>query len=318
MCAHSYFLTYVLGIRTPSGKKATKGNVVHKALELLARQKKCNQDGLKGYDDESFGFIKADDINPEWAIEKSYEYYTQTSPHHSWFPYDYRDCQEWTLKALSLNKGMFDPRNHNIIEPEQKFDFVVDRPWSHYRYELDGKVIDGQLSLKGTVDLVIEDEPGLVELYDWKTGQRKDWSKNGSEKKTYKELRYDPQLCLYHYAATRLFPEAEEIFLTIVFINDGGPYTLCFDKSDIEFTERIIEHKFKQIRDTQIPALSKSWKCTKFCHFGMNRAPQDPSKTICQFYADKVRKNGLEETMIEFGRPGAFSEYGDGGGRKSE
>lgn len=305
-----------MGIRPPSGKKADKGTIVHKALEVMARIKKAQQDGLDRYEDEAFGMVLVSQATPEWAARRAFEYYSGIAEHHEWTGYDLDDCLEWTDKALAINRGMFDPRKRNIVGPEQRFDFLLEQPWAHYRYELDGQVIEGQLGLKGTIDLIVEDEPGLIEIIDWKTGARKDWSKETSEKKTYKDLRYDPQLCLYHLAATRLFPEAQEIFVTIVYINDGGPFTLCFDKSDVAHTEGIVRRKFEKIRDTRIPELKRGWKCTKFCYFGMNRSPHDPSKTICEFYKDEVRRQGIEKTMLAYGKKGAFDEYGEGGGRR--
>lgn len=318
ICPHKFFLEYTLGIRPPSGKKADKGTIVHKALETMARVKKARQGGRGHYEDEAFGTVNIDQANPEWATRAAYKYYTGLSDHHEWYDADLDDCIRWTNIALNINQGMFDPRKRTVVEAEQRFDFLIERPWAHYRYTYDNKIIEGQLGLKGTIDLIVEDDKGLVEIIDWKTGQRKDWAKNSNEKKTYQELRYDPQLCLYHYAASRLFPDAEEIFVTIVFINDGGPYTLCFDKSDVEFTEQIIRQKFEEIRDTQVPPLNVTWKCTKFCYFGMNRSAKDPTKTICQFHRDNVRKLGIEETMQRYGKERAFDEYGEGGGRKND
>lgn len=319
MCPHSYFLSYVLGERTPSGKKATKGNVTHKALEMLARVKKAQQEGQQfAYEDEQLGVIPFDRATPEWCSKLAFDYYVKDCDHHSWCKRDMTDCVVWTQKALDINKGMFDPRNHNIVEAEQKFDFVIDKPWADYRYDLgDGEIVEGKLGLKGTMDLVVHDRPGLVEIIDWKTGKRTDWAKREDNVKTYNDLRCDPQLSLYHYAACNLFPWAEEIFMTIVYINDGGPFTLCFDRSDLELTEEIVRTKFETIRDTTRPELVRTWKCTKFCYFGMNRSPHDPSKTICQFFADKVKKDGVAKVTKEYGKPNAFREYGDGGGRKA-
>jgi hypothetical protein len=316
MCPHKFYLTYILGERELVNKKAQKGTITHKALETLARVKKAQQDGLTSYDDEAFGHVDIGDVTPEWAARRAYDYYTRLAPHHEWLSYDLKDCIAWTNKAISINNGMFDPRLRRIVEAEKKFDFVIDKPWAYYKYEVDGEVVEGQLGLKGTMDLVVEDDPGLIEVIDWKTGKRTDWAKIQENTKTYIDLRYDPQLCLYHYAANHLYPEAEEIFLTIIYINSGGPFTLCFEHSDLELTERIIRRKFDIIRETTRPELVKTWKCSKFCYFGMNRSKHDPNKTICQFYADEVRKNGIEETMKKYGRKGAFNEYGEGGGRK--
>ena len=35
MCEQQYFFDYVLGYKQPSNKKADKGTIVHKALEIL-------------------------------------------------------------------------------------------------------------------------------------------------------------------------------------------------------------------------------------------------------------------------------------------
>ena len=43
-CQMSYFLTYVLGFQSDSGKKAELGTIVHKTLEVLAALKKATQE----------------------------------------------------------------------------------------------------------------------------------------------------------------------------------------------------------------------------------------------------------------------------------
>ena len=46
-CQMQYFLTYVLGYQTDSGKKAELGTIVHKVMEVLAGLKKFQQDNPK-------------------------------------------------------------------------------------------------------------------------------------------------------------------------------------------------------------------------------------------------------------------------------
>ena len=43
-CQMQYFITYVLGHRSISGKKAQLGTMVHKVMEILASCKKKHQD----------------------------------------------------------------------------------------------------------------------------------------------------------------------------------------------------------------------------------------------------------------------------------
>jgi hypothetical protein len=103
--------------------------------------------------------------------------------------------------------GMFNPLNMTIVQPEQYFDFTIDEPWARYAYTLpDGRRLEGQLALKGTVDLIAEENPETLHYTDWKTGMRKDWATG--KPKDWKKLRDDPQLRLYHYALSRLIRTA--------------------------------------------------------------------------------------------------------------
>ena len=46
-CQMQYFITYVLGHQSDSGKKAEQGTMAHKAMEILAGLKKFQQDNLE-------------------------------------------------------------------------------------------------------------------------------------------------------------------------------------------------------------------------------------------------------------------------------
>jgi len=90
-------------------------------------------------------------------------------------------------KALLYNHGQFDPRNRNIVSVEQKFDFIIDRPWAQYEYKLpDGTIEKGTLAFKGTIDLITKINDTTLESIDWKTGKRLDW--NTGEVKTWKKI----------------------------------------------------------------------------------------------------------------------------------
>ena len=76
---------------------------------------------------------------------------------------------------------MFDPRNRNILCPEQQFDIVIDKPWAEYEYKTTKETIKGQLAIKGTIDLITQINDDTLEIIDWKTGRRLDWA-TGEEK----------------------------------------------------------------------------------------------------------------------------------------
>jgi len=266
MCEQQYYLEYVLGWRGPSNQKADKGTIVHKVLEILAVIKKCDQDKQHDFIDDTIGHINVKKYSLDDIIQEVYKYYTTKFDHHKWTNKDYTDCRDWVYKAINFNNGMFDPRNRNILSPEQHFDFEINKPWSKYEYDtLDGK-IDGNLALKGTIDLITKVDDDTIEVIDWKTGKRLDWA-TGQEK-THEKLQRDPQLMIYHYAISHIFPQFKYVIFTIYFINDGGPYSVQFEQKDLLYTEDLLKNKFNQIKKNKKPKLNRTWMCNKLCHFG--------------------------------------------------
>jgi PD-(D/E)XK nuclease superfamily len=266
LCEQQYFLEYVLGYRGPSGQKADKGTIVHKVLEILAVIKKAEQDGIKNIDDDVIGKLDISTYSLNTIIEKVYKHYSEANPHHKWALKDYKDCHAWVYKAIEFNSGMFDPRNRHILCPEQHFDIEIKKPWSAYSYDTTEGKIEGNLAIKGTIDLITLVSDNTIEIVDWKTGRRLDWA-TGQEK-TLEKLQNDPQLRIYHYAISHLYPHIDHIIFSIYFINDGGPFSICFDKSDLPKTEEMLRQKFEIVKNTRKPKLHKSWMCTKLCHFG--------------------------------------------------
>lgn len=266
LCEQQYFGEYVLGWRGPSGQKADKGTILHKVMEILAVIKKAQQDNINEVDDDVIGKIDTNKYNLNIIIEKVYKYYSEANSHHKWTIKDYKDCHAWVYKAIEFNNGMFDPRNCDIVQPEQRFDITIKKPWAAYSYDTSEGKLEGYLALKGTIDLITRIDNKTFEICDYKSGRRLDWA-TGQEK-TQEKLEKDPQLRIYHYAVSHLYPEIDHIIFTIYFINDGGPFSICFDKSDIPETEDMLRKKFEIVKNSRKPKLHKSWMCSKLCHFG--------------------------------------------------
>ena len=311
MCPHAYYLTYVLGHQSPSGVAAEKGTIVHKVMECLAQAKLAHQQKEDHYIDDHFGQMEGSDYDYIYSdkfvddlVDRSYEYYTSKSIHH-YTPRHFKDCHKWSHQAITHCNGAFDPRNRTVVAPEGSFDFEIKEDWAKYEYELpDGQKLEGQLSLKGTVDLITKVRDGVFEVIDWKTGRRLDWA-TGQEK-TFKKLTTDPQLRLYHYALSKVYPEVDQFIMTIYFIKDGGPYTLAYTKDDLIATEEMLKKRFEEIRKTEKPRLIKSWKCTKICHFGKTEHSSgeiDPNTgepfTICEYVSKKIRTRGINASLQE-------------------
>jgi len=272
MCEQQYFIEYVLGHRSPSNKKADKGTIVHKVLEILAIMKQSHQNNNEIMIDDIIGEIniKHNDMFDATfihsLIDKVYYYYTSQFTHHEWEEKDKKDCIKWINQALTYNNRMFDPRRRDIMQPEQKFDIIINKPWAKYEFDTKEGKISGNLGIKGTIDLITKINNDTLEIIDWKTGRRLDWATG--EEKTLAKLQKDPQLRMYHYAVSMLYPEYPHIIVSINFINDGGAFSVCYDKSDLPETEAMLRQKFETIKSVKKPKLNKTWKCNKLCHFG--------------------------------------------------
>ena len=319
MCPMQYMIEYVLGMRSPSGLKACKGTVVHKVLEILAVIKKGLQDNLESIEDDIIGTINTKNYNLNTIIEKVYKHYSSAEKHHTWTPKDYKDCHSWVYKTLEYNNGMFDPRNQDIVQPEQHFDIEIKKPWAKYKYETKNGIIEGNLAIKGTIDLITRVNDKTLEIIDYKTGRRLDWATG--EEKTHAKLQNDPQLRIYHYAIQHLYPDVEHVIVSINFINDGGAFSICFDKKDLHHTEMMLKQKFEIIKNTKKPELNKSWKCTKLCHFGKTTfenshvlpiieyrenqiTPKDKCMTKCEQIKHDMDIKGLDSVVDEYQVPG--------------
>jgi hypothetical protein len=286
-----------LGWRGPSNKKADKGTIVHKILEILAAIKKAEQDKEKSINDDVIGKVKTNDYSLDKIINQVYDYYSGVNTHHEWLDKDREDCYNWVYKTLKFNNGMFDPRQREIVCPEQHFDFIIKKPWAKYSYDTPEGKLEGYLGLKGTIDLITKVDDNFYEIVDWKTGRRLNWA-TGKEK-TQACLEKDPQLRIYHYAASQLYPDIENIMISINFINDGGPFSICFNKSDLIATEQMLKEKFDVIKRTRKPRLNKTWMCSKLCHFGKTTFENTNIPTMIEYRDSQVCKKENVMTKCE-------------------
>jgi hypothetical protein len=312
MCEQQYFIEYNLGIRSPSNQKADKGTIVHKVMEILADISVARSKGDLSITDDIAGTINTIEHNIEDITERVYSYYSSRFMHHNWKPLDLKHCKQWVEKAITVQNGNFDPRNQKIIQPEQHFDIEIKKPWAYYDY---GNDLKGYLAIKGTIDLIATANEDTIEIIDYKTGRRLDWATG--EEKTFGKLEKDPQLRMYHYAASILYPEIDHIIVSIYFINDGGIFSMNYDKSQLPETENMIRKKFQEINSCKRPRLNKSWKCTKLCHFGKNyfenplieyrdnqRTPHGCAMTMCEQIKHAIDLVGIEATVDKYIAPG--------------
>jgi ATP-dependent helicase/DNAse subunit B len=315
-CQQKYYLNYVLNIPSTSNKRAAIGNCFHKAAEILAQKKLMEQDGVTSYEDD-LGTVFLSDITIDFAIESGYNHYVKLEPDWDWNERsDKKELYKWMDQLLNSWFENYSPLTSNIIAPEKKFDFVIEKDWAKYVYNISGEQVVGHLGIKGTSDLVRDLGDGTIEVVDYKTGKtRNDWITG--EEKNYKSFCKDPQLLLYYYAMKNTYPDAKDIIMTIIYMEAGGPFSVPIGDLKIPQIEDMLKTRFKEIKENQRPTLNKSWKCAKFCHYGKNIQPGS-TDTICKFFADKVRKDGVNKTFENYGDLNKLTSYQDGGGRKAK
>lgn len=314
-CQMQYFITYNLGYNQPSGKRADMGTIVHKVMEILAKTKEKIQQNLRvkkiQFQDDTLGSIIIDknEFLTDKIIEKllnlSFDYYSNRSSHNKFTKKDREDCLKMCFDAVRYNNGQFDPRYRKIVAAEPHFDIPIDEDWAFYEYEVDGKKIKGQLAIKGTIDLVTETDEGIIEVIDWKTGRRLDWATG--EEKTYGKLCSDPQLLLYNYAISKLFPDYKQSIMSIFFIKDGGPFSMCFDKTDETRFLEMLKDRFLEIKNNEKPQPispnRENWKCTKLCHYCKNNWPETETN-MCIYIENSIKTKGMEQTIKDCTREG--------------
>lgn len=323
LCPFSYYLSYTLGLPNRPNYKTERGSIVHKALELLAHRKLAEQEGRDSFAEDELGrAFKAADVTAESAVYAAWDHYTaKNESGHDWPTSELAQCLTWVRDLCEFGGGIFDPRNRTVVCPERYFDLTIDEPWADYSYAdpFTGERVKGRLAVKGSVDLITEVAPGTLELLDWKSGARKNWATG--KVKELADFDKDPQLLLYFYALTRLYPEYPNVFITIYYAQDGGPFSLCFEQ-DVHGPRALavlrtnferVKHDYHPKRIATDPKLA--WKCKSFCYYGKTAHPDSPAgEPICDHVHKDVVRLGVDRAMAKHGRPSAYRAYGSGGG----
>lgn len=323
MCEGKFFLCYVLGYKDKQNVKASMGNVLHKVLELLGRIKLATDKGVKSFKDEAFGRLKIVDCSIEHLNDLAFTFYQEQHPA---LTDNYKKtCLEWAHRAISYRDGEFDPRNQAILSVEEKFDITIEEEWAKYSYEINGEIIAGYLSIKGTVDSILKEDSHTIHVIDFKSGRRFNWANDTV--KDYKSLCKDKQLLLYYYCLRKKYP-TKDVIVSIYYVNDhlidkvmvkGGIFTMCFGEAEYQLAEQMLRKEFEQIRSCQQPRLLSNscahWKCRSLCAFSKPIDEIDPNKPACLAIRDQIAEHGIDFVTAKYADLNKLTRYQDGGGR---
>jgi hypothetical protein len=270
-------------------------------LELIGHQKLGQS---LPFEDDTIGQVS--NYDPDYLIKQSFNYYAGNSQELGWKKPDLTDIERGVQTVLD---SVYSPLKVPLLCVEKFFDIELDRDWANYSFNYQGEKVEGKLRLRGTIDNIVRYDDNTLEILDWKTGKRLNWA-TGKEK-TQESLLDDQQLRLYHYVAHLLYPEYENISVTIFYINDGGPFSLCFSKDDLAETEADIRRFFEEATLNTSPAPVNGLPC-KFCDFAKEEW-EDTNLTKCQFLQNELYQIGMQGCIDKHGDRSRLWAYSGGG-----
>jgi hypothetical protein len=251
-----------------------------------------------------YGHIRYGERIVNHLIKKACDRYN-----NNWSPVDFRDAGNWSWMALEHGGGIYDPRRAKIVDAEPQFEIELTHDWAKYSWNLsNGKILSGNLALKGTIDLIVETDSDTIEIRDWKVGRPVDWSAPDPDKapKNLETLKTDTQLMLYYYVCKKLYPQYKNIAVTIFYVRYGSPFTVCFNDNIIEEFEHRLKSTYEEIKNEVRPKMldfsQKNFKCQRICDFYKMKAPDGGN--MCRFIHDKIYKVGINKVVKEYTRPG--------------
>lgn len=261
-CPFAYFMQYILGMESQSGKAALQGSIVHQTLEWMIRLSK-------------HGKINVD---PMWLLHRAWDELVVKSPTISIRKVttridrdtgnykeaaDFKKCRV-ALEHILANE-FYNPYDLTKIIGVEKW-FELEMPGEEWTC-LDKESKEHQFTTRGLIDLVHEIDKDTIEIVDWKTGKRKSF---------YSQIDIDEEILmrevqprLYHLAAFHLYPQYKNILLTFYYCNDGGPVTISLSRDDIPMTIAALYRFLMTVSKDTLIRRNRSWRC-RMCSFEKN------------------------------------------------
>lgn len=314
-CQHQCVLTYAMGFESKAGAAASMGSAVHKMMELRALASIAQKRGATSFEYENWGTLET-----SWALD-----FEQTIDrcHANQLELDYHVKPEkiikskvlmWAKKAIT-DYPQYDPVNLNIIAIEQYFDMEIREDWAKYDHTLNGVNYSGYMKIKGTIDCILSHSDDIIEVFDYKSGSRKDFATDQIKDLEY--LKTDKQLLFYAYALNKLYPN-KTFIMTLYFINDGGIYSVVGDDEMLQRAEDMIKAKYLELTMMEMPTVRNpkrnDFKCIHCCAYS-KPANYTRGLSVCEFMQNKFKKDGLEATIDKYINVDKVLAYGSGGGK---
>ena len=258
-CPFSYFMHYLLGMESQTGKAALQGSIFHQTLEWMLKLRKRGKTN----------------VDPMWLLDRAWDELTAKSPEIAIRRVTTRiDRETGKLKEAAdfkkcrvaletvLANPFYNPYDLNTILGIEQW-FALSMPGEEWEcLDQDGK--SHQFTIRGFLDLVHEIDSDTIEIVDWKSGNRANF--HTQEQIDEAALMREVQPRLYHLAAFFLYPQYKNILITFYYANDCGPITISLSHEDMTRTIAFLNNFLNTVRDDTLIRRNKSWKC-KMCGF---------------------------------------------------
>lgn len=315
LCQTQCILTYGLGMENRAGAAASMGSCVHKMMELRALASIAKKNGHSSFNYEDWGVLEVDwAIDLDQTIEKCHANQLILDNHVNPEKIIKSKILDWAKRAIE-DYPQYDPINLNIMSVEQYFDLEIKEDWAKYSQEINGELYEGYLRIKGTIDCLIAHNDDIIEVFDFKSGSRKNFATG--EIKTLEYLRKDKQLLFYLYALNKLFPN-KNFIMTLYFINDGGIYSVHGDDEMLEDASEMIKKTYKEILNTKLPSVldpkRSDFRCRHCCKYSKTDS-YTRGLSVCEFMQNKFKTIGVDKTVEKYGNIKSIMSYGSGGGK---
>lgn len=317
LCEMRYLFEYVLGMKSPTGKKACLGTIFHKVMEVRSLSRIAEQNKETHFCDDQFGRLSiAEARDVDLILGKAFDHYKSIETHLTFEEVDLKTIRKWLTKTLA-EYPKYDPVNLNIVEAELFFDFEIKKDWARYEAVVQGEKIEGNLRVKGTMDTVIDLGNNVYEMLDYKSGQYRTDFKT-KEVKDLEYLKGDVQLLLYLIALKETYPD-KNFIMTLFYINCGGMFSVAADDEMLERAWKMLEKEFKNItknyNPSQLDSSHRDFRCKYLCPFSKPAA--GASKSICNCMKESIRANGFTKSVNGEIDLKTFGKYASGGGRSN-
>ena len=271
MCEYSYHLAYDLGLRGYPNAGALKGTICHECLERTARFLMKDEKNDIEFARDSLDRVVIDSVFRKHAEDENNKKFVELTAK------DFKECYKKIMSVL--DSGIFD---NEILGVERAFDIVFSPDGTPIWYDLKedyDEIIEAGVSIEdifgyncfrilGFMDLVIKEDENTAHVYDYKTGK---------STKSFDQAMKDTQCLMYALATSCLYPDYENIFVTLWFI-DKKQVTVCYEKKDIDKFIDLLYYKWQKITRCNKPQRTvkkwNSWKC-RYCAFKDGKADCD-------------------------------------------